>query len=246
MSGARILLANRCGLRQSAAVTALASTDIGPTLGFAGQDFVVVGGAALYWPAQAALIVADLHLEKASWFAARGQMLPPYDSRATLEALAAHIDQTGARQLWCLGDNFHDNDGVRRLESEARQLLASLIQRVDWHWIIGNHDHALTAAIGGRVHDEAALDGLILRHQACAQDQRFELSGHFHPKLRVGNRARSVSRACFVRSNTKLILPAFGAFTGGMHAGDPAIMSLCNGVAEALVPAGARLLTFPL
>lgn len=233
-------------MRQSTAVTVAACTRIDPSLGFAGHDFVVVGGNALYWPARAALIVADLHLEKASWFAARGQMLPPYDSRATLEALAALIEQTRARQLWCLGDNFHDNDGVRRLEPGARQLLASLIHRVDWHWIIGNHDHALTAAIGGTVHGESDLDGLILRHEARADDQSFELSGHFHPKLRVGARTRSVSRPCFVRSATRLILPAFGAFTGGMHAGDPAIMALCGGIAEALVPAGERLLAFPL
>jgi uncharacterized protein len=240
------LLAKSLNLDQSAAVSASACISIGPPLGFAGHDFAVVGGTALFWPVHAALIVADLHLEKASWFAARGQMLPPYDSRATLEALAVHIERTGARQLWCLGDNFHDNDGVRRLEPAARALLATLMQRVDWHWILGNHDHALATTLGGTVHDEAEKDGLILRHEAQPGELRFELSGHFHPKFRVGGRARSVSRACFVRSNTRLILPAFGAFTGGLNASDPAIMRVCDGTADALVPAGERLLTFPL
>lgn len=245
-SAVQILLAKAAMLSQSAPVSVDIVNGIGPALAFAGHHFVVAGATALYWPARSALIVADLHLEKASWFALRGQMLPPYDSRATLEQLAALVALTQARALWCLGDNFHDDDGVDRLEDEARRQLFGLMASVDWHWIIGNHDAGLGVRIGGAVHSEACLDGVTLRHQASMNDSVAELSGHYHPKVRVGRGSRSVSRPCFVRSATRLILPAFGAFTGGMNAADPVILAACGGRAEALVSAGDRLLAFPL
>ena len=120
-----------------------------PPLHFAGHDFQVAGGRALFWPARAALIVADLHLEKASWFAARGQMLPPHDSLATLSAVAALVEATGAREVWCLGDNFHDSDGATRLLGDARATLARLTDMLDWVWITGNHDPAPPQDVGG-------------------------------------------------------------------------------------------------
>jgi uncharacterized protein len=215
-------------------------------LDFAGQSFEVVGGKALYWPAQNALIVADLHLEKASWFAVRGQMLPPYDSLATLQALAALIEVTKARQLWCLGDNFHDSGGVERLEPAARALLAELTAQLDWRWITGNHDPALGGNIGGSVIEEAEVSGLILRHRAYPNETRPELSGHYHPKYRGQSRGRGVSRTCFVMSHTRLILPAFGALTGGLVADHPEIMGVVGAPAHALVPTQGRLLRFRL
>ena len=217
-----------------------------PGFRFGGHAFEIVGHAALYWPAQAALIVADLHLEKASWFAKGGQMLPPYDSLATLKRLSALIDATGARQVWCLGDNFHDDGGVARLEPAARGVLASLTTALDWRWIIGNHDAALGDAIGGCVVVEAEVAGLILRHRANPNETRPELSGHFHPKYRGESRGRAVSRACFVMGETKLILPAFGAFTGGLAADHPEILAAAGTNAQALVPAKSRLLRFRL
>lgn len=126
-----------------------------PPLSFGGQDFEVAGGLALFWPARRALIVADLHLEKASWFAARGQMLPPHDSLATLEDLAALVTATDARELWCLGDNFHDPHGPSRLLPDALALLARLTTLVSWTWITGNHDAHLPARIGGQIADMA-------------------------------------------------------------------------------------------
>jgi uncharacterized protein len=216
-----------------------------PPLVFAGHEFFVAGGAALFWPHQHALIVADLHLEKASWFARGGQMLPPYDSLATLERLASLIAKTGARTLWCLGDNFHDDDGAERLDGAARVLLASLTSTQDWRWITGNHDAALPNSVGGTILDEAEVDGLILRHRAEPGDSRPELSGHFHPKHRASARGQAVSRPCFVRSQSKLILPAFGALTGGLAADHPEI-SAAVGQAEALVPVGGKLLRFSL
>lgn len=215
-------------------------------LSLADHAFLIVGETALFWPVQKALIVADLHLEKASWYASHGQMLPPYDSLATLERLACLIDQTGAASLWCLGDNFHDIDGPDRMAMPTRERLAALTSQTEWHWIIGNHDPALPPGIGGHVHDEAERCGLMLRHRAKPAEMRPELSGHWHPKHRAVARGRAVTRACFVRGQTRLILPAFGALTGGMPANDAEIMALMPGGAEAIVSAGDRAMRFPL
>lgn len=211
-------------------------------LDFAGRCFTVVGGRALFWPRQSALILADLHLEKASWFAARGQMLPPHDSLMTLERIDALLAATAAERVWCLGDNFHDSDGPGRMSEAARALLARMTASVDWLWITGNHDEKLPAGIGGRILAETQVEGLVLRHEADGHEMLPELSGHFHPKYGAGG----VSRPCFVASAAKLILPAFGALTGGLRADDPAMLEAACGDAEALIPAADRLLRFPL
>lgn len=223
-----------------------------PPLSFAGHDFLVAGGKALFWPTRRALIVADLHLEKSSWFAARGQMLPPHDSMATLSALADLVAETGAREVWCLGDNFHDSAGAARLAGDARATLMRLTGSLDWVWITGNHDAALPEmvsetladTVGGRVVEDADVDGLMLRHHADPSDHRPELSGHFHPKYGVSARGRRVTRPCFVESATKLILPSFGALTGGMPATHPDIARAIGGIVAIHVPAGARLARF--
>ncbi|WP_157220005.1 ligase-associated DNA damage response endonuclease PdeM [Flavisphingomonas formosensis] len=215
-------------------------------LSFSGVDFLALRQGALFWPARRALLVADLHLEKASWYACRGQMLPPYDSIATLADLTALVEETGAREVWCLGDSFHDRAGGERLSDRARAALDMLTSSIDWSWITGNHDAGLAADIGGRVLAEAVVDGLVLRHEAHPGDGRPELSGHFHPRLRLQMRGRNVARRCFVAGETKLILPAFGALTGGLDAGDPAIGRAVGGPARALVPVADRLLSFPL
>jgi uncharacterized protein len=213
-----------------------------PPLHFGGHEFGV-GRRALFWPARRALILADLHLEKASWFAMRGQMLPPLDSLATLDDTAALIATTGARELWCLGDNFHDSRGSDRMTAPARTALDRLTASVDWHWIIGNHDPDLPDGIGGTIHVEAVVDGIVLRHEADPQERRPELSGHFHPKYQP---VRGRSRPCYVMTQSKLILPAFGAFTGGLAADHPEIARACNGEAQALIPAAGLLLRFAL
>ncbi|MET0309581.1 MAG: ligase-associated DNA damage response endonuclease PdeM [Sphingomonas sp.] len=215
-------------------------------LSFAGHEFRALPQGALYWPAREALLVADLHFEKASWFASKGQMLPPYDSLATLAELTALVDRTGARELWCLGDSFHDSAGCERLPDEARALLTSLTARLDWRWITGNHDSLLIDHCGGTIHEEAEVDGLVLRHEAEPRDPCPELSGHFHPKLRVSVRGRQVARRCFVATATKLILPAFGALTGGLDAHHPEIVRAVGRGAHALVALDDRLLRFPL
>jgi DNA ligase-associated metallophosphoesterase len=213
---------------------------------FAGETFEATGDGALYWPAQNALLVADLHLEKASWFARLGQFLPPYDSHATLTALAREVERTNATRLYCLGDSFHDSFGCDRLPANARELLTDLTRNLDWIWIVGNHDPRFADHCGGRIADEVEIRGIVLRHEAERVDPRPEMSGHFHPKLRVHLRGRQVSRRCFVLSPTKLILPAFGSLTGGLDAHHPEIMRSVGNNAAALVPVSDRLLRFPL
>ena len=165
-------------------------------LSFAGEEFVLTTSRALYWPRERALLVADLHLEKASFYARHGQLLPPYDSRETLERLALAIRETGARRVYTLGDNFHDSAGPARLEPHAAGMLAALTRAVEWVWITGNHDASMEAAAGGSLAEELAIAGFVLRHRAVPGETRPELSGHFHPRLQVVVRERSIRRPC--------------------------------------------------
>ena len=213
---------------------------------FAGEELLLTSGQALYWPRERALLVADLHLEKASFYARFGQLLPPYDSRETLGRVADAVMQTGARRVFCLGDNFHDTDGAARLESHAAGMLEALTRATDWVWVSGNHD--LGNVPCGTAIDELEVAGLILRHEALAEETRPELSGHFHPKLKVTARGRRVVRPCTVASERKLILPAFGALTGGMDAADPAIIAAMqpDRAVDALLGVSGKLLQYPL
>ena len=215
-------------------------------LSFAGETFFASAAGALYWPAQQAVLVADLHLEKASWFARLGQLLPPYDSHATLTALASVVRETGATRLYCLGDSFHDRFGCDRLPDDSRALLLGLTGRLDWVWIVGNHDPGFADHCGGTIVEEIEVRGILLRHEASAAESRPELSGHFHPKLRLSINGRRVSRRCFLASERKLILPAFGALTGGLDVRHPEIVRAIRGQAVALVPTADRLLRFPI
>ena len=213
---------------------------------FSGRELTALPEGALFWPSRRALLVADLHLEKASWFARLGQMLPPYDSISTLTDLKRLADSTGAEEIWCLGDSFHDRHGCDRLPARARDLLTGLTSAVRWTWITGNHDPGFADHCGGAIVDEAVVEGLLLRHEADPAEHRPELSGHFHPKLRINHRGRQVSRRCFVATERKLILPAFGALTGGLDAAHPEIVRAVGGKAQALVPVADRLLRFPI
>jgi uncharacterized protein len=213
---------------------------------FVGETFQATPDGALHWPSEQALLVADLHLEKASWFARFGQFLPPYDSHATLTALAVEAERTGATRLYCLGDSFHDRFGCDRLPVSARELLTALTSKLDWTWIVGNHDPGFADHCGGRIADEVEIAGIILRHEAVRDEPRPEISGHFHPKLRVNLRGRHVSRRCFVTSATKIIMPAFGSLTGGLDAHHPEILGSVGANAAAVVPVSDRLLRFPL
>lgn len=231
-------------------------------LSFADEELLLIEGRALYWPRERALLVADLHLEKASFFARHGQPIPPYDSRETLERVALAIRETGARRVITLGDNFHDAGGATRLEPHACGMLAALTKAVDWVWITGNHDigkggTVAEARCGGTLVEELELAGMILRHQAKRGETRPELSGHFHPRIQLTVQRRRIVRPCAVLSanenadgsrSGRMILPAFGAFTAGMHAADPAILTALQPAhrIDAVVSAKGRLATFPL
>lgn len=220
------------------------------TFEFGGQQFELAGDAALYWPQHRTLLVSDLHLEKASAYAAGGQMLPPYDSLATLQDIAALVAQFRPARIISLGDNFHDDAGEARLNGGAARLLEELIWQTEWLWITGNHDRGISAKWGGRSVAEIMLSGVILRHEAEVGEPAPEISGHFHPKFRQNLRGRMVARRCFVKSPRKLIMPAFGALTGGLDVQDVAIVKACdltgNENAEALVPTKAGYSRFQL
>lgn len=189
-----------------------------------GAELVAGASGALYWPAQSTLVVADLHLEKGSGFAQRhGTLLPPYDSTATLLALEGAIDRYAPRRVLCLGDSFHDGDAASRLGAAETDCLRRLAARLDWLWIAGNHDPAPPAGLGGRIEASVAIGPLVFRHEAKDGPQPGEISGHFHPKASVATRGRRVSARCFVEDGSRMILPAFGAYTGGLNVRDPAI-----------------------
>ncbi len=220
---------------------------------FCGEEIRLTKDRALYWPRERALLVADLHLEKASFFAKHGQLLPPYDSRETLERVALAIRETGARRVYTLGDNFHDSAGTERLESHAAGMLAALTRATEWVWITGNHDASMEARSGGVLADELEIAGIVLRHQAKRGETRPELSGHYHPRLQITVRERHIRRPCAVVSTDgqgcgRMILPAFGALTGGMDAADPAILAALQPATaiDAVLPAGGKLVQFPL
>src|SRR5690606_35509532 len=220
---------------------------------FCGEEFRLTTGRALYWPREQALLVADLHLEKASFFAGHGQLLPPYDSRETLERVALAIRETGARRVFTLGDRCRDSAGAGRLRPPAAGMLAGLPRAPEWVGITGKHDAAMEARAGGTLAEELEIAGIVLRHRARTGETRPELSGHFHPRLHVTVHERRIRRPCAVVSGDangcgRMILPAFGALTGGMDAADPAILAALQPAREidAVLPAGGRLARFPL
>jgi uncharacterized protein len=192
-----------------------------------GVEFLAEASGALVWPEERTLVVADLHLEKGSSFARRGVMLPPYDTRATLERLERAAAAHDARRILCLGDSFHDGDAPARLDTEDARRLSRLTASVDWVWIAGNHDPTPDAAMGGRVVTEALrLGPLVFRHIAAPLPAPGEISGHYHPKASIAVRGRRLSGRCFVSDARRVVLPAFGAYAGGLDVFDPALRAL--------------------
>jgi uncharacterized protein len=181
---------------------------------------------ALYWPDERLLIVADLHLEKGSAFAKRGVLLPPYDTAATLARLARLVERYAPRLVVALGDNFHDDDGPLRMSSADRATLKLLQRSRDWVWIAGNHDPNLPDGIGGVFADVLALGPLTFRHEPSERPCDGEIAGHLHPVARVAQRGRAMSRRCFASDGRRLIMPAFGAYAGGLNVRDRAISGL--------------------
>nr|WP_315026224.1 ligase-associated DNA damage response endonuclease PdeM [Brevundimonas diminuta] len=199
-----------------------------------GEACVLRCSGALWLPTHQTLIASDLHLEKGSAFAARGQMLPPYDSPATLARLETEIEALDPRTVVLLGDSFHDSKAVSRMDGAQLTRLETLAAGRDWIWLEGNHDlDALAGVLAnpfkrlpGRVVETLALGGLFLIHEPQVEPAPGEVAGHLHPAARVAAYGRGVRRPCFVTDGRRLILPAFGAFTGGLDVRDPAITGL--------------------
>jgi uncharacterized protein len=193
---------------------------------------------ALHLPDHGALLVADLHLEKGSSLARRGVFLPPYDTRETLAALREVVLRFQPRVIVALGDSFHDVDGPERLGSEEREALAEVQAGREWIWVTGNHDHSLPPSIGGSVTAEMRIGTLTLRHEPEAGADG-EIAGHLHPVGKVAMRGRSVRRRCFVTDGQRCVMPAFGAFAGGLNACDDAFKPLFpNGFIAHLIGTG--------
>lgn len=191
-----------------------------------GADLVADRSGALWWPAERALVVADLHLEKGSSGAARGRLLPPYDTRATLIKLAGALQRYRPRTVIALGDSLHDPDGARRITREDREVLAGFQRRRDWIWVTGNHDPVIDAALGGRSAEEITLAGIVLRHIPQPGGDAPEIAGHMHPAALLAARGARLRRACFIGSCSRLVLPAFGVLTGGLNVLDDAFLPL--------------------
>jgi hypothetical protein len=193
---------------------------MGNLIVLAGVPLLADCSGALYWPEQGLLAVADLHLEKGSSFAARGQMLPPYDTAATLSRLGRLVAHYAPRVVVAVGDSFHDGGGPARLSREDRDNLHALQRGRDWIWLTGNHDPEPAANVGGVFHAMLALGALTFRHIPTGAEG--EIAGHLHPVARVSHRGRAVSRRCFAADKTRMVVPAFGAFTGGLNIRDAA------------------------
>jgi len=193
-------------------------------LDVAGVTMLADLSGALVWEEQHLLVVSDLHLEKGSSFALRGVLLPPYDTVATLGRLAAVIARYDPRMVIALGDSFHDRDAHARLSDADRAALTALQTGRDWIWISGNHDPALPGDLGGMVANEVAIGRIAFRHEPTGAFG--EIAGHLHPKARVATRGRAMERRCFASDGERAVMPAFGAYAGGLSIRDAAFAKI--------------------
>jgi DNA ligase-associated metallophosphoesterase len=201
---------------------------------FGGASLVALPSGGLWWPAEGVLTVSDLHLGKSERIARRGgPLLPPYEIADTLARVAADLDALSPRAVIALGDSFDDDAAARALDPGHRARLGGLVARQDWTWVAGNHDPA-PVALGGHSAEGVSLGGLTFRHEATG-DGRWEVSGHYHPKACVSVRGRRISRPCFLRDERRLILPAYGTYTGGLASRDAALTRLMAPAARAIL-----------
>ena len=195
-------------------------------IGLGAAEALLRASGALWLAAERALVLADLHLEKGSSYAARGQMLPPYDTRETLKRLAAEVETLAPATVVLLGDTFHDRRSEERLAADDAERLRGLARGRTLVWVVGNHDADGPRALPGEIADEVPLAGLTLRHEPQPGPRPFEVSGHLHPAAKVRSTRGSVRRRCFVTDGERMILPAFGAYAGGLNVRDEAFAGL--------------------
>ena len=191
-----------------------------------GEELVLDASGALWWAAERTLVFADLHFEKGSSFARSGQLLPPYDTRSTLARISALARHYEPARIIALGDSFHDRDAADRLDKNERAVLRELSETVQWIWIEGNHDPHPPKWLGGVITSEIAVGGLIFRHLPSPHPAPGEIAGHLHPCAKVTRRGRSVRARCFASDGNRMVLPAFGAYTGGLDVRERALRAL--------------------
>ena len=192
-------------------------TAVGGDVVVAGIALVADCAGALYWPEEGLLVVADLHLEKGSSYAMRGVLLPPYDTAATLAKLGALVARYAPKFVVALGDSFHDGGGPDRVSQDDRAMLGSLQRGREWIWIAGNHDPEPVRDLGGLSAAMFGIGPLVFRHAPEREPTDGEIAGHLHPVARVSGRGRTVSRRCFAGDGKRMVMPAFGAYTGGLN-----------------------------
>jgi len=214
-------------------------------LHFAGQRLLLDPAGALWWPEERLLAVADLHLEKGSAAAVRGSLVPPWDTRATLDALAALLRRYRPATVVALGDSFHDSNGSGRLQPADQARLAAMARFSAFVWVLGNHDPDPPQGIGGTAVSEWRAEKILFRHEAVAGAVG-EVCGHHHPKASVPVRGTVVTRPCFVCDERRLMLPALGAYTGGLDVRDAAIAGLFPRGGRVFLLGRDRLFSFPL
>lgn len=194
--------------------------------GISGVPVLCDARGIVYLPEDDILVVSDLHLEKGSRQARRGYMLPPYDTAATLARLGTLIGEYAPATVVSLGDSFDDRDGAERMPEPFRASLLQLMRGRDWYWVAGNHDPEKPADLPGTTVDEIAIGPLTLRHEPAAGPSFGEISGHLHPAARIVRRGMSVRRRCFATDGDRLIMPAFGTYTGALNVLDRAFGGL--------------------
>jgi DNA ligase-associated metallophosphoesterase len=210
-----------------------------------GERLVLDCAGAAWWPAERTLVFSDIHFEKGSSLARFGTLIPPYDTRTSLRRMAALIARYAPARVIALGDSFHDRDAADRLDAFERETLASFVNATSWIWIEGNHDPQPPAWLGGTVTSEIAIGGLVFRHEPSATRQPGEIAGHLHPCATVTLRGYSLRRRCFASDATRLVMPAFGAYAGGLSVDDPAIASLFAQDFAAYMLGGRRVYAVP-
>ena len=201
--------------------------------------FLATGLGALWWPDERALIVSDLHLEKGSNFACRGQLLPPYDTDSTLGMVEAVVDAFRPATVISLGDSLHDGSSERRLSPDAVRRIKILTAKADWYWVEGNHDPDPPAFLGGSGVKLLRRRGCVFRHEPTGEPG--EISGHLHPVARIGGRGRSLRRKCYVTDGANLVMPSLGAYTGGLNVLDPAFGAIFRSGAMVFAANGTRV-----
>ncbi|MBR0682361.1 ligase-associated DNA damage response endonuclease PdeM [Roseomonas eburnea] len=211
----------------------------------AGERLMLDPAGVLHWPARRLLCVADLHLEKGSAFAARGRLVPPYDSRETLARLVPLLRRYRPRRVVFLGDSFHDRDGAARLPAQERAMLVQALNGAEAVWVAGNHDPVAPEGLPGQAVEAWAEGPLAFRHIPTPRATG-EIAGHLHPKATAPTRAGGVCRPCFVTDARRVLMPAFGAYTGGLDIGDAAIASLFPRGGRSFLLGPERLYSFPL